>query len=204
MSDVYWCVDSDSEEEVSVFWENMYTRSFIGAKAAGILEKTSYVSTNLYRKYYKKRYENVEISDWSMDDWYEGLHQHEDDCLAEVERMKEHRLNASMSLHDVLTTDDSRYTQDPELLKILEPICKRYKSEYRKLGSLLEWKLKEDLKKELLEPSIEALACLISAGRTSQKTTLPDLPLKCRKKIVNHLDGFSLKNLIEIVSSLKI
>lgn len=142
------------------------------------------------------------------------------DFLEELKRMKEHRFNQSMSLYDILVTNDPNYTRDPEVMEIAKPIehqdCSPnpldykivttiYHRQYQYYSNLLQEKVELDrIKLELIKPAKEAFEFLINNGMNTKKAALPKLPHELTEKILCHLDGKLLKEFIESVSSLKI
>lgn len=126
------------------------------------------------------------------------LYEFELECKKELKKIKSKRLDTSVSLHDILTTNNPKYILNKTLVRDLESF--NYK-EFPVYGSLIESKFKSDKKRIiLLESGKKSFSILM---KVVVGVMLPILPSEIVEKILSYLENRDLKNLIICGESLE-
>ncbi|MBV0900112.1 MAG: ankyrin repeat domain-containing protein [Wolbachia endosymbiont of Fragariocoptes setiger] len=160
----------------------------IKLKAAGL-----YVSEKNLRTvdYNVDQFENESEEDLMFFSYERELYEFEPECRKELKKIKSKRLDTSVSLHDILTTNNPKYILNKALVRDLESF--NYE-EFPVYGSLIESKFKSDKKRiVLLESGKKSFNILM---KVVIGVILPILPSEIVEKILSYLENRDLRNLI--------
>lgn len=124
-----------------------------------------------------------------LDGMEDSLAQYE----AEVEKMKNIKINKYSSLYDMLFEDEqelSKHSKNSNFSEIME--CDRLKKDFPYYGFLLKLQFKRGLRRSMLmEPARNTIKSIVDLN-------LPDL---CFDYIFRHLNNDDIKNLIETIKA---